>query len=148
MKATSRLKAELKEGGQYLGSQEELNNVVFEKKSVFLKIPIRIVSEANSNEHWHKKAQRHTIQKNLVRLYLKQRQPFHLPCNVTLTRYAPRKFDSDNLQTAFKYIRDAVSECITGCTIAGRADDDPRITWGYDQKKISKELPYITIEIS
>ena len=113
-----------------------------------IKIPIRLVSEANTKENHYKSNKRHQEQKFLVKTFMNMAcDSFDLPCHVTLIRCAPRTFDSDNLQTAFKYIRDAVSEHVTGCTIAGRADNDSRITWEYCQEKNSKELPYIKIKI-
>jgi hypothetical protein len=98
------------------------------------KIPIKTVSESNCMEHWAKKHKRHKAQKEAIAWELKPFK-FVLPCSVWLTRIAPRKLDSDNLQGAFKWIRDAISETITGCKIAGRADDDPRISWHYQQEK-------------
>lgn len=115
---------------------------------MIVKIPIRLVSEANSSEHWTKKSKRHKIQKFLVTSYLKTKVIPELPFCVTLTRFAPRPFDGDNLQTAFKYVRDALSEYVTGCNQAGMADSDPRITWEYKQEKTTGKEHYITIEIT
>ena len=66
--------------------------------------------------------------------------------------------DDDNLPTAFKYIRDEISELLIpekagvyinkkGKTIKikGRADSDPRIKWQYFQEKTT--LSAIKIEI-
>ena len=120
-----------------------------------IKIPLKLESEANSNEHWSKSYKRHRMQKKIIRAYLKKEYcspllsvMFEIPICVTLTKYAPREFDSDNLQSAFKYIRDAISEYVTGCTIAGRADNDTRISWDYKQEKTKNKEYYITIEIS
>ena len=114
---------------------------------ISIKIPIRIVSEANSNEHWIKKAKRHKQQKLLIRAYMKQ-HTFSLPIRVKLTRHAPRPFDSDNLQSAFKYIRDAVAENLTGIKKAGMADSDLRIIWEYFQEKTTDKEYFVTLLFS
>lgn len=59
--------------------------------------------------------------------------------SVTLTRFAPRAFDSDNVQGAFKSVRDGVADAL------GVKDDDPRIAWVYKQAK--SKLYGIRIEI-
>jgi hypothetical protein len=100
-------------------------------------IPIKTVSEANSSEHWTKRSKRHSMQKLAVLSFLRADSPqIKLPCTITLTRIAPRKFDSsDNLPASFKYIKDAVAEYIHPGKAPGRADDDERITWQYSQEK-------------
>jgi hypothetical protein len=116
-----------------------------------LNLPIRTVSEANSNEHWLTKAKRHQQQQHFVRLaYRPPDLKQTTPCRVTLTRLAPRRLDSDNLQMSFKWIRDELSDLILPeevktyvnrkgklKTLKGRSDDDPRITWQYSQEKAS-----------
>lgn len=82
-----------------------------------------------------------------------------LPCEVTMTRLSPRLLDDDNLRTAFKWIRDEISECIfpekrktyidkNGKVrhIKGRADDNNQVKWHYDQEKTP--IQAIRIEIS
>jgi len=107
---------------------------------VSLTLPIRTVSEANSSEHWHKKAKRHAIQQRSVLWLLKPlREKIRLPCHIKLTRYAPRQLDKhDNLPISMKWITDACCAIITGDYRAGRADDDERISISYDQVKNSK----------
>ena len=112
-------------------------------------LPIKTVSEANSSEHWAVKGKRHKLQKRWIKLSLNlYRLKIPLPCKIKLTRIAPRKLDEgDNLPTAFKYIRDALSELITGETIAGRSDNDERISWEYSQEKGDPKKYSIRIEI-
>ena len=112
-----------------------------------IKIPIRIVSEANSNEHWSKKSKRHKLQHLIIKSYLNSYLDFsiNLPVHLTLIRGAPRLFDGDNLQTAFKYVRDAIAAYLTGNNTPGQADSDPRITWNYKQEKTSNKEYYIKI---
>ena len=100
-------------------------------------LPIKTASEANSSEHWTKKAKRHRLQKRRIKVaFLADRPQIALPCLVSLTRIAPRVLDShDNLPMSMKYIVDSIAEELTGNMVAGRADDDNRITWLYAQKK-------------
>lgn len=102
---------------------------------VTLILPIRTVSEANNFDHWTKKHKRHRLQQRIVGLTLNPaRQNVKFPCQIKLTRYAPRKLDKhDNLPISMKYILDACCAIITGNFKAGRADDDDRISICYDQ---------------
>jgi hypothetical protein len=56
------------------------------------------------------------------------------PCTVRLTRGGKRQLDSDNLQYAFKYIRDEIASFILPGLARGKADDDPKIKWEYCQQ--------------
>jgi hypothetical protein len=112
-----------------------------------IELPIRVVSEANMKEHWHKSAKRHTHQKNAVSLMLRD-LPYCLPCHVKLTRIAPRKLDAhDNLRSGLKWIVDAIAASLTGNYVAGRADDSEMISWSYAQEKGLKNTYGIRIEI-
>jgi hypothetical protein len=112
--------------------------------SGFLKIEefilhINTVSEANSSEHWTKKAKRHALQKQYIRLS-SNRIPKELPIHIKLTRIGGRFLDKhDNLPCSLKYIFDEVCAQITGNHVAGRADDDERISVEYSQEKGSKK---------
>jgi|SRR5580692_6241706 hypothetical protein len=116
-------------------------------------LDILTVSEANSREHWLKKGKRHTAQKWAIKAEFNDKI-ITLPCIVKLSRISPRLLDSDNLQMAFKWIRDQLAECIiypyeSGLDRyhkgAGRYDDDPRISWLYAQEK--GKIQHIRIEI-
>jgi hypothetical protein len=48
---------------------------------------------------------------------------------VTLTRYAPRRLDSDNLAGALKATRDGIAAAL------GVDDGDPRVVWNYAQER-------------
>ena len=118
-------------------------------RAMTFQVPIHTISEANCSEHWSKRHKRHVQQQLLVRMaYAKFCTETPLPCVVTLIRLSPRILDDDNLQMAFKYIRDELSECIIPGArktyidgrgkvrnIKGRVDSDPRITWRYEQRK-------------
>jgi hypothetical protein len=112
------------------------------------KIPIRLVPESNSSEHWTKKAKRHKIQKVIVKSYLQREKLPPLPCIVTLTRFSPRELDRhDNLASSFKWILDQVCDSLIPGLAPGRADSDPRISVVYKQEKTKEKEHYITIEI-
>jgi hypothetical protein len=51
------------------------------------------------------------------------------PFVVTLTRIAPRKLDSDNLNSAFKAMRDGIADWL--CVDDGHES----VTWVYAQRK-------------
>lgn len=97
-----------------------------------VRLPLRIVSEANMREHWRKVAQRRKDHRVTARLVLQQyARPMGETCvvSVMLTRIAPRKLDDDNLQSGFKAARDGVADWL------GIDDGSPRIKWRYGQSK-------------
>lgn len=99
--------------------------------------PLETTSEANSREHWHKKAVRHTKQKDIVKLCLRSKiKQITLPCHIKLTRIAPRSLDAhDNLPMSMKFILDATCELLLPNLPAGKADADPRLSFSYAQEK-------------
>lgn len=102
-----------------------------------LNIPMRLMSEANTHQHWRKKYERNKRQQKAVRLvWLSQRPTVRIPCQVSLTRSGPRLLDSDNLAYAFKSIRDELGDLIHPGLAAGRADGEGMgIEWLYKQEK-------------
>ena len=127
--------------------EEEVNarTKLLEKKAEWL-IPIRTVSEANSSEHWSKKHKRHKSQKTQVYYAFHTHMPkISFPCIVKLTRISARSLDSDNLVSAFKWIRDEIAAKLTGNNTPGRADDDSRISWEYSQKQDKEQAVLIEI---
>ena len=111
---------------------------------------LKTASEANSSEHWTKKAKRHKLQKQKVKaVLLKERPQITIPCNVVLTRIAPRQLDEhDNLRMSLKYIADSVAEYLCPGKAIGRADDDKGIEWHYKQKKGQVRERGVIIEMS
>jgi hypothetical protein len=84
---------------------------------------------ANLREHWRVRHKRVQAQRQLVALYIGGKPRPTLPVVVTLTRIAPRALDGDNLQSAFKAVRDQVATWL-------RVDDaDPRVRWEYAQRR-------------
>lgn len=113
-------------------------------------LPIRTVSEANTKEHWTKSSRRHKHQQYLIRhAFLREPREILFPCTVKLIRMSGRFLDKDdNLRMAFKWIKDEIADCLfpddrkvyvdkKGIVRAlkGRTDDNPTVTWEYDQEK-------------
>lgn len=110
-------------------------------------LPIKLISEANNFDHWTKKKKRKDAQKILIDAEMKSKV-IPLPCTIKLTRVAPRALDSDNLQGAFKHVRDYVSNNLLPGQRIGRADNSPYLFWEYAQEKgLPKEYKVI-IDIS
>lgn len=91
------------------------------KPLVWVEIPIALPSAANIHAHWRERQRRIKRQRMAVAIAFSS---FTLTkglkaaaaeladggdLQVTLTRVAPRKLDSDNLQGAFKGVRDQVA---------------------------------------
>lgn len=99
-------------------------------------LPIPIISEANTREHWRKKAKRVQNQRRDVTLALSEYLTgCRTPKRVCLCRIAARRLDDDNLANAFKHVRDAIA------AILGFDDRDPAVHWVYDQAKPDKDTP-------
>lgn len=99
------------------------------------KIPMKTVSEANNFEHWRDKYNRHKDQKKWIWIFFnRETRPITLPCTVVMIRHAKNMLDKeDNLPMAFKWIKDYIADKLIPGLPPGRADNDPRITWEYDQ---------------
>lgn len=112
-------------------------------------VDIKTVSEANVSEHWTTRRKRITSQHKIIWHELHRILPsgkISLPCKITLTRYASKEMDDDNLPTSMKYIKDAVANFIKPGLAPGQADGDRRMTWQYNQ--VIAKKPYgVRIEI-
>lgn len=104
-------------------------------KTVF-EIPMRLMSEANTHQHWRKKYERNKRQQKAIKLvWLSKRPVVGVPCRVCLTRIGPRNLDYDNMVYAFKSVRDQVAELILPGLAKGAADGEGRgIEWSYSQE--------------
>ncbi len=103
---------------------------------------LKTVSEANQREHWRKKYQRKLDQQFYFRArwrYLKG--TVTLPATITFTRFSCKTLDADNLAGAFKHVQDALAKEI------GIDDGDGRITWKYEQERISTREIYFTVTV-
>lgn len=95
-------------------------------------LPVRTCSEANQRGHWGKRARRAKKQREAAR-FLVRAARVALPKSgavvITLTRFAPRALDTDNLASGLKAVRDGVADAL-------RVDDgSSRIEWRYAQQK-------------
>ena len=101
-------------------------------------------SRANERLHWSKRRKVSSAQRleaYALTLAPLMRRPLRLPVAVTLTRVSPRLLDEDNLQGAFKSVRDGIAD-------AFKVDDSPGspISWQYAQRKGSPARAEIEIE--
>lgn len=103
-------------------------------------IPMPLPSAANLREHHMVRARRVKAQRTWVAAYLRGPPPA-LPVVVTLTRIAPRALDGDNLQGAFKGVRDQVAAWL------GHKDNHPGITWDYAQARGESGETAISIRV-
>lgn len=89
---------------------------------------LHAVNETNAREHWTIKAARAKQHRQwIVAVAKSERFTFSLPATVRMTRYGPKKLDSDNLQSSLKHVRDGLQDLI------GVDDGDPRWDWQYRQ---------------
>jgi hypothetical protein len=97
---------------------------------------MRLMSEANTHQHWRKKYERTKRQTNAVKLvWGSQRPSVAIPCRVRLVRTGRRELDFSNLVYAFKGIQDAVADLIIPGLAPGQADGPNRgIEWSYGQE--------------
>lgn len=87
-------------------------------------------------------------QKNVIWAYLmKENKIISLPCKVYLIRYGIKTLDYDNLVASFKHVRDAVADYIHPGLKPGQADNDPNITWVYDQIMCRRDKCGVLIKI-
>lgn len=101
---------------------------------IIIEAPIRIKSQANLRQHWRYKSLEK--QKNLrtLKAFMPPSSSLPtLPVKITLIRIAPRFIDDDNLQFAMKEFRDFIADALIPGLQTGRADNDKRLTWCYDQ---------------
>jgi crossover junction endodeoxyribonuclease RusA len=100
-------------------------------------LPLKLPSVANLREHWTTKARRTKTQRHIagirtlsaLRLAGQQRGTVDRAW-VTMTRISTRPIrDGDNLQASCKAVRDGIADAL------GVDDADPRIDWGYAQRK-------------
>ena len=103
-------------------------------------VPMKLPSMANLRLHWAVKAKTVKAQRHAAGLALRtDGRHFleawrHMDANprlrlyVTLTRQGPRKLDDDNLQSAFKAVRDEVA------AFFGIDDGSDRWRWQYHQQ--------------
>lgn len=114
-----------------------------------IEIPVRLLSEANNFDHWTKKHKRKKHLQLLIRNSFKNLS-ICLPVEVKLIRQGKTStgLDYANLVHSMKYAQDAIAEILIPTNfhyinkqskkrvkMMGRTDNDPRITWSFDQRK-------------
>lgn len=102
-------------------------------KQIDFQAAIKTVSEANSRDHWAVKMRRKEGQQEAMMVALLNNlhgKKIEFPCAVKLTRVGPNKLDGDNLQSAFKGIRDVIARKL------GVDDGDEKVQWEYAQMPV------------
>lgn len=113
-----------------------------ESQSMIHVIPIKLPSLLNLRMHWTKLLRMKKKQREEVCIALRNVTIPPLPLRVILTRVGPRKLDDDNLQGAFKYVRDEIARKV------GVDDGSSLYTWEYRQRNDPGNKKYlIEIEI-
>jgi hypothetical protein len=64
------------------------------------------------------------------------------PTQVALTRVSAGTLDTDGLAASLKSVRDGLADCL------GVADNDPRVTWSYAQRKGKRREYSVEVEIT
>lgn len=108
---------------------------------VVVKLPIKTVAGLNAREHWRKRAKRVRAERLAANFGIRSPKMPSLPIAVTLIRLSAGKLDDDNLQGAFKAIRDGVADAY------GVPDNDPRIQWQYAQERCKRGEFGVRIEV-
>ncbi|MFA6125466.1 hypothetical protein [Sphingomonas sp.] len=105
-----------------------------------VELPLRIINSTNAREHHMARARRVKRERAQISLFIPN--GIKVPCTVTLTRIAPRPFDSDGNVSAFKGTRDAIAQKL------GINDNSPLVTWTYKQERGKPKMYSIRIEIA
>jgi hypothetical protein len=107
-----------------------------------IRVPIKIVSVANLRLHWAVKAKLAKSHRSKAFSALASvAAPPAPPCTLVLTRIAPRALDGDNLQSAFKAVRDGVADWL------GVDDGHKGLDWQYNQRKDGPKVYAVEIEV-
>src|SRR5215470_11536618 len=109
-------------------------------------VDAKVLSEANTREHWGKKFKRKKEQQDALRkawklAIKKMPRPVAVPCVVRLIRIGPRRMDDDNLANGFKGMRDGVAHEL------GIDDGSELVRWEYAQVPIGKTMYLVRVEI-
>ena len=88
---------------------------------------LRVVNELNDHSHWRTRLRRsraqHVVVEAIAKHALHGYSWLYRPLTVTMTRIAPRTFDSDGTVASMKFVRDSIA------MVLGVDDGDPSITW-------------------
>jgi len=99
-------------------------------------LPMRVVNAKNQREHWTETAKRTKSERRTVGDYMRSAMSHWKGLqwdegsfSILLTRIAPCKLDSDNVQRALSAVRDGVADAL------GINDGSDRLTWTYEQEQ-------------
>ena len=113
-----------------------------EQEMIEIRMPVKIVSVANLRLHWAVKAKLAKSHRSKAFSALASvAAPPAPPCTLVLTRVAPRALDGDNLQSAFKAVRDGVADWL------GVDDGHKDLDWQYNQRKDGPKVYAVEIEV-
>jgi hypothetical protein len=113
-----------------------------EQEMIEIRMPVKIVSVANLRLHWAVKAKLAKSHRSKAFSALASvAAPPAPPCTLVLTRVAPRALDGDNLQSAFKAVRDGVADWL------GVDDGHQQLDWQYKQRKDGPKVYAVEIEV-
>lgn len=114
-------------------------------------VQVATVSEANRRDHWAVRSGRAKAQRYVayvaavaaIRKPIRDRIRGGGRWRIVLTRFSPRRLDSDNLAGALKAVRDGIADAL------GINDGDPRFSWRYEQEvSIAKATRGVIVGIS
>lgn len=105
-----------------------------------LVIPMTLPSVANLREHWSARAKRAKMHRQTIAVHRAMLSHLTGVTVVRLGRLAPRKLDGDNLQGAFKAIRDQIAYEL------GVDDGSDAVTWLYYQAPAKVATVKIEVE--
>lgn len=105
--------------------------------SLAFELPLRLRGGLNAREHWRVRAKRAKAERNLVKLFGPNRTAWAAVTaarrlRISLTRVAPKRVDSDNLQGLLKHVRDEVAAKL------GVDDGSEALEWLYFQESEGK----------
>jgi hypothetical protein len=130
------------DGQDGIGRTGKLGRQEREWKMIEIRLPIKIVSVANLRLHWAVKAKLSKSHRSKAFNALASiAAPPAPPCTLVLTRIAPRALDGDNLQSAFKAVRDGVADWL------GVDDGHKQLDWQYNQRKDGPKVYAVEIEV-
>jgi len=110
---------------------------------IIVELPIKTVAGLNAREHFLARSRRVRGERAAAHMTVKHaRGRPELPVVVTMVRLSAGSLDDDNLQGAFKAIRDGVSDAY------GIPDNDPRISWRYTQERCKRGQFGVRIEVA
>ena len=113
-----------------------------EQEMIEIRMQVKIVSVANLRLHWAVKAKLAKSHRSKAFSALASvAAPPAPPCTLVLTRVAPRALDGDNLQSAFKAVRDGVADWL------GVDDGHQQLDWQYKQRKDGPKVYAVEIEV-